>query len=180
MMAHLLCLLFGHRFGEWEPDPDLPCAQVRVCERDGYAERRPAPHEYDEWRYVTAGACEQRAVCARCGHEEERITHAFDEWQYVSDHSCEMMATCSRCGHEERQQAPHQYQANAYQSYPYQQSGLVEAARCARCGTIACSVCGGRLEPVEMKLDDEPPWGVLRTYKCSACDAQLYIRSTEW
>lgn len=179
-MISLICLLFGHRYGAWERAPDTPCVQVRVCDRDGHTEQRPIPHLYGEWRYDSANTCEQTAVCERCGEVTRQIAHTFGEWQYVSDRSCEMVATCTRCGHNERQQAPHQYQTDEFQSYPYQQSGLIEAARCARCGKTACSVCGGALEPVEMDLDSEPPWGVLRTYKCGACGAQVYIHSTEW
>jgi hypothetical protein len=179
-MTNLICLLFGHAYGEWKQAPDAPCAQVRVCRRDGHTERRPPHHHYGEWRYVAADSCEQMAVCERCGEETRRTTHAFGEWQYVSDRSCEQRAVCSRCGHEQRREAPHQYQADVYQSYPYQQSGLIEAAQCARCGAIACSACGGELEPIEMKLDREPPWGILRTYRCRACGAQLYTHSTEW
>ena len=179
-MTHLLCLLFGHVYGEWEQAPDTPCVKVRVCKRDGQTERRPVAHLYGEWRYLTAGACEQVALCERCGHEARRTAHTLGEWQYISDRSCEQIATCTRCGHKEIREAPHPYQADEYQSYPYQQSGMVAAARCARCGAIACSVCGGELEPVEMNLDEEPPWGVLRTYRCTACGAQSYTHSTEW
>ena len=179
-MTHLVCLLFGHKFGEWEYESERTCVQQRVCDRDGYTERRTAPHAYGEWRDATDGSCEQLAVCERCGHENRRPAHHFEQWQYLSDHSCEQRAVCSRCGHEERRQAPHQYQTDAYQSYPYQQSGLIEAARCARCGAVACSICGGELEPIEMNLDHEPPWGVLRTYKCRACNAELYVHSKEW
>jgi hypothetical protein len=179
-MTHLLCLLFGHRYGEWTQTPDVPCTEIRVCQRDGHAERRPAPHHYGEWQYTASDSCEQLATCTRCGHQTRQTAHTLTEWKYVSDHSCEQTAVCSRCGQEQSRLAPHQYQADAYQSYPYQQSGLAQAARCARCGATACSACGGELEPVEMNLDREPPWGVLRTYKCTVCGAQMYTHSTEW
>jgi hypothetical protein len=179
-MTGLICLLFGHRFGEWEHVSDSSCVQVRVCKRDGQIERRSAPHRFGEWSYVADNTCEQVAVCERCGYEARKTAHPFGEWRYVSDRSCEQVATCDRCGHIRRRQAPHQYQTDAYQSYPYQSSGLVEASRCVRCGAIACSVCGGELKPDEMKLDREPPWGVLRMFKCSACGAQVYTHSTEW
>ena len=59
-------------------------------------------------------------------------------------------------------------------------TAMIEAAQCARCGWIACSICGGEPEPVEMKLDTEPPWGALRTYRCSACGAKLYLHSKQF
>lgn len=78
MNRTLLCR-FRHKFGEWSFLTANSCNQVRICVRDGFEQRRVAPHQFGEWSYL-GDTCKQEHVCIRCGQAQSRDAH---EWDFI-------------------------------------------------------------------------------------------------
>ena len=91
MGARLLCELLGHRFGIWEYAADDSCEQTRVCKRDGYEQKRQAPHQFSDW-------IDDGRVCRRCGYEEERRAAYGGEQEGTASGDGDYWTTCPECG----------------------------------------------------------------------------------
>jgi ribulose bisphosphate carboxylase small subunit len=137
MTKHILCMIWGHRFSEWEYTAPDSCEQVRVCIRDGYKQSRKDQHQFGEWEYVTSDSCDQVRICKRDGHQErQKARHKFGEWEYTAPDSCEQVRVCIRDGYKERQ-TRHTYgrtETKDVESDRYK--GTISRKYCGRCGML--------------------------------------------
>lgn len=153
MARHIICVLTHHKFRNWEYISGDSCEQQRICQRDGYTEKRMVPHQFGEWEYLSDDSCLQMRVCTRDGFKEMReMPHQWGEYNYVWPNRCDQLRICKRCNAKEYLRGDiHTWRSATQQDKSSKSANrdlnLVEI--CQRCDIVKvermadCHRCGG-------------------------------------